>query len=87
MYCLRLFIVVLQEVHSMFTINFLVCPLKNRQVLCFSELHDHLCSYRNVCRLLLFYKNYIVYQNFNMTMQWLSWSSSAKFHFLTLNGF
>ena len=49
MYCLRLFIVVLQKLH------FVMCSLKNMCIqsfmligCCVSELHGHLCPYRNV---------------------------------------
>ena len=55
MYCLRLFIVVLQELHSMFTVIIVVCLLKRICMpsfvligCCVSELHGHLCPYRNV---------------------------------------
>ena len=58
MYCLRLFIVVLQELHCLLQcllLIFVVCSLKSmcipRFVLigcCMSELHGHLCLYRNV---------------------------------------
>ena len=55
MYCLRLFIVVLQELHSMFTVIIVVRSLKSMCIpsfvligCCMSELHGHLCLYRNV---------------------------------------
>ena len=55
MYCLRRFIVVLQELHSMFTVIIVVCLLKRMCMpsfvligCCVSELHGHLCPYRNV---------------------------------------
>ena len=58
MYCLRLFIVVLQELFTLFTTLFtviiVVCSLKSMCVpsfivigYCVSELHGH-CPYRNV---------------------------------------
>ena len=55
MYCLGVFIVVLQELHSMFTVFILVCSLKSMCITsfiligsCVSELHANLCPYRNV---------------------------------------
>ena len=57
MYCQRLFIVVLQELHclTMFTVIIVVCSLKSMCIpsfvligCCVSELHGHLCPYRNV---------------------------------------
>ena len=58
MYCLRLFIVVLQETTlftTMFTVIIVVCSLKSRCVpsfiligCCVSELHGHLCAHCNV---------------------------------------
>ena len=56
MYCLRLFIVVLQELHCLlFTVKIVVCLLKSMCIpsfvligCCVSELHGHLCPYRNV---------------------------------------
>ena len=52
MYCLRLFIV---ELHSMFTVILVVWSLKSMCIpsfvligCCMSELHGHLCPYRNV---------------------------------------
>ena len=54
MYCLRLFIVVSQELHC-FTVIIVVCSLKSMCVpsfvligCCVSELHGHLCPYCNV---------------------------------------
>ena len=59
MYCPRLFIAVLQELHrllyTMFTVMIVVCLLKSMCIpsfvligCCMSELHGHLCPYRNV---------------------------------------
>ena len=55
MYCLRLFIVVLQELHTMFTVIIVVCSLKSMYIpslvligYCVSELLGHICTYRNV---------------------------------------
>ena len=52
MYCLRLFIVVLQELNctTMFTVIIVVYSLPNFVLIgcCVSELHGHLCPYRNV---------------------------------------
>ena len=55
MYCLRLFIVVLQELTTMFTVVITVCSLKCMCIhsliligCCVSELHGPLCPYRNV---------------------------------------
>ena len=58
MYCLRLFIVVLQELHCLLQCLLLfivVCSLKSMCIpsfvligCCVSELHGHLCPYRNV---------------------------------------
>ena len=42
MYCLRLFIVVLQELHCL--LQCFVCMIG----CCVSELHGHICPYRNV---------------------------------------
>ena len=75
MYCLRLSIVVLQELHcflyTMFTVIIVVCLLKTMCIpifaligCCVSELHGHLCPYRNVLPEAVYwdYKNYqIVY--------------------------
>ena len=55
----------------MFTVIIVVCSLKSMCIssfvligCCVSELHGHLCPYCNVWpeAVLLFYKNYIVYQ-------------------------
>ena len=55
MYCLRLFIVLLQVLHSMFSVIIVVCLLKRMCMpsfvlngCCVSKLHGHLCPYRNV---------------------------------------
>ena len=57
MYYLRLFIVVLQELNctTMFAVIIVVCSLKSMCIpsfisigCCVSELHGHLCPYRNV---------------------------------------
>ena len=52
MYCLRLFIVVLRELHClpMFTVIIVVCLLKRMFCLdwLLRKLHGHLCPYRNV---------------------------------------
>ena len=53
----------------MFTVIIVVCLLKAMCLpminCCVSELHGHLCPYRNVIpeAVLLLYKNYIVYRN------------------------
>ena len=54
---------------TMFTVIIVVCSLKNMCIpsfvligCCVSELRGHLCPYRNIWRLLLFYKNYNVYR-------------------------
>ena len=77
-----------------FTAIIVVCSLKSMCIpgfvligSCVCEVHAPLClivAYG--LRLLLFYKNYIVYRNFNMMLQWLSWEfyQCAKSHFLTL---
>ena len=56
MYCLRLFIVVLQELHCLLQrLLLVVCSLRSICIpsfvligCCVSELHAHLCPYRNV---------------------------------------
>ena len=55
MYCLRLFIAVLQELHCLLQCLQWVCSLKSMCIpsfvligCCVSELHGHICPYRNV---------------------------------------
>ena len=59
MYFLRLFIAVLQELYTLFTtmctVMIVVCLLKSMCIpsfvligFCMSELHGHLCPYRNI---------------------------------------
>ena len=80
----------------MFTVIIVVCSLKSMCILsfvligcCMSELHGHLCRpYRNVWPEAVYccfiYKNYIVYQTFNMTLRWSSWSSISVQSFISL---
>ena len=53
----------------MFTVMIVLCLLKSMFIpsfvligCCVSELHGHLCPYRNVLPEAVFYKNYIVFQ-------------------------
>ena len=58
MYCLRLFIVILQELHCLLQcllFFIVVCSLKSMCIpsfvligYCVSDLHGHICLYRNV---------------------------------------
>ena len=66
MYCLRLFIVVLQELHCL--LNYLhVCMIRVRDFYHFTKFHCFNLLVSEIAKciargyLLLFYKNYIVY--------------------------
>ena len=55
MYCLRLFITIITLFTTMFTVIIVVCSLKGMCIpsfvligCCVSELHGHICPYRNV---------------------------------------